>query len=554
MIALRRLSAALAAFAWLGCADGPAGPDPLPPHSPGLILSNAVAPGSASVATSTTGAGLLPVAYLSLPPGTIPGAEYVIVRNLTDGDGDGLPVPVVEGGFDPVAVVASEGDRLELEFNDGSTILARKYGTVPRSRPPVIVRIAPPKGRTDVALAVRPTVIFSEPVDPASLGAAVHLLRAGVPVAGQAVTRPGESWTVEFVPDALLEPEAAYELHIAATVRDLDGETLGAAAGSDFTTGTLAPPPPPPTEPPPPPPPGTTAPTGRIAFVSTRHGGPWIYTANADGSNLVPLVAGESPAWSPDGRSVAFNRGMELRVINVDGSGERLVATGASYPTWSPDGTRLAYATGNWGTIRAVQADGTGDQLLLLPQQLGADYLGVGQPAWSPDGQSIAFTAAWNDWDGTGEIWVMDADGSNPRMLEGTGPSSDVLEAYTSNGMFPSWSPDGTTIAFQTERWLGGPFEYYVVSRRADGSGGLSWYFASSTSGIMPNPITKLDWSPDGRFIAFEWWSSTDAFPHRIDAVDVVSGATTRLVPEATGTGIVQPYRDGEIAWSRVSP
>jgi Tol biopolymer transport system component len=542
----RLIVAGIAALAWLGCTDDPAGPGPVEPDSPELLLSDPVVPGGAPATASLAGPGVASVAFVALRPGTVPGAEYVIIRNLTAGDSEGLAVPVVDGGFDPVVVVAQPEDRLEIEVHDDSTILGRKYGTVPKSRPPTIVRVAPPKGRTDVALAVRPTVIFSEPVDPASLGTAVHLLRAGVPVAGQAVTRQGESWTVEFVPAALLEPEAAYELHIAATVRDLDGETLGAAAGFDFTTGTLAPPPPPP-----PPPPGTPAPTGRIAFVSTRHGGPWIYLADADGSNLVALVAGESPAWSPDGQSIAFSRGTELRVIDADGSGERLVASGGRHPAWSPDGTRLAYAEGAWKAIRVVNLDGTGSQVILTPASLGPDYLWVDQPAWSPDGQSIAFAALWYPDDGVFEVWVMDSDGSNPRMIEGTGPGADP---YTSNGMFPTWSPDGSTIAFQTERWLGGPFEYYVASRPADGTGGLSIHFRSGTSGIMPNPITKLDWSPDGRLIAFEWWSSTGGFPRRIDVVDIETRVVARLVPEATGGGLVQPYYDADIAWSRVSP
>ena len=550
----RLIVAGIAALAWLGCADDPAGPDPLPPDSPELILSDAVAPGSAAALTSSMGAGLVPVAYLALPPGSIPDAEYVIIRNLTDGEPEGLAVPVVDGGFDPVAVVADEGDRLELELHGDESILGRKYGRVPRSRPPSIVRIAPPKGRTDVALAVRPTVVFSEPVDPASLSAGVRLLRAGLPVAGQVVTRQGESWAVEIVPAALLEPESTYELQIAATVRDLDGQSLGAAAGSDFTTGTLAPPPPtdpPPTEPPPPPPPGTTPPSGRIAFVSTRHGGPWIYLANADGTGLSALVGGEAPAWSPDGRLIAFTRGAEVRVINADATGERLVASGGRHPAWSPDGTRLAYTEGQDEAIRVINVDGSGSQAILTPASLGPDYLWVGQPAWSPDGQFIAFAALWYPDDGVFEVWVMDANGSNPRMLEGTGPGADP---YTSNGTYPTWSPDGSRIAFQTERWVGGPFEYYVASRPADGSGSLAIHFRSGTSGIMPNPIAKLDWSPDGRLIAFDWWSSTGGFPHRIDVVDVETRVVTRLVPEATGAGIVQPYIDMHIAWSRVVP
>jgi hypothetical protein len=70
----------------------------------------------------------------------------------------------------------------------------------------------------------------------------------------------------------------------------------------------------------------------------------------------------------------------------------------------------------------------------------------------------------------------------------------------------------------------------------------------------MPNPIGAVDWSPDGGMIAFERWSGIQAFPHRIMVRDLATGVTRQLIPEATGTGIVQPYYDSDIAWSRVSP
>jgi hypothetical protein len=173
------LAAALGALACLGCTDDPAGPPPLPPpDSPELILSNPIAPG----------------------------AEFVLVRNLTDGASEGLAVRVVNGGFDAVGIVANAGDLLELGFCGDGAVLGRKYRTVPRSRPPTIVRIAPPKGRTDVALGVRPAVIFSEPVDPASIAPGIRLLQAGAVVDGEVASLPTAPWAVEFIPATPLEP------------------------------------------------------------------------------------------------------------------------------------------------------------------------------------------------------------------------------------------------------------------------------------------------------------------------------------------------------------
>src|SRR5262249_14479904 len=79
----------------------------------------------------------------------------------------------------------------------------------------------------------------------------------------------------------------------------------------------------------------------RIAFASTRDGGgpaagwlsvPYIYVANADGSGVTRLTQGESPVWSADGQRIVFytRSGPEIRVINADGSNERVLGRG----TW----------------------------------------------------------------------------------------------------------------------------------------------------------------------------------------------------------------------------
>ena len=83
-------------------------------------------------------------------------------------------------------------------------------------------------------------------------------------------------------------------------------------------------------------------------------------------------------------------------------------------------------------------------------QQSGSDDT---CPAWSPDGSQIAFDS---DRDGNYEIYVMNADGSNPHNLSNN-PANDED---------PVWSPDGSQIAFDTKR--GGNNEIYVMN--ADGS------------------------------------------------------------------------------------
>jgi Tol biopolymer transport system component len=102
--------------------------------------------------------------------------------------------------------------------------------------------------------------------------------------------------------------------------------------------------------------------TGRIAFVSTRdHPKGEIYVMNSDGSNVVRLTQNDSaeasPAWSPDGSMIAFTREVEcyygcrhdIFVMNSDGSNVRRLATGwATYqyhsdPAWSPNGRAIAF-------------------------------------------------------------------------------------------------------------------------------------------------------------------------------------------------------------------
>ncbi len=113
-------------------------------------------------------------------------------------------------------------------------------------------------------------------------------------------------------------------------------------------------------------------------------------------------------------------------------------------------------------------------------------------PAWSADGKKLAYTAYISDtndddqvtYRDRGSIWVANRDGSGAAAL--TDPS------YNYNDQWPTWSPDGTRIAFQT--WRDGDAEIYVIN--ADGSGldNLTQHFAKDR---------HPSWSPDGTKIVF---------------------------------------------------
>ena len=144
-------------------------------------------------------------------------------------------------------------------------------------------------------------------------------------------------------------------------------------------------------------------------------------------------------------------------------------------PSWSPDGRHIAFTSDQDGNfeIYVMEADGTN------PQRLTNNPSNDFQPSWSPDGRHIAFMS---DRDENFEIYVMEADGTNPQRLTNN-PSNDFE---------PSWSPDGRHIAFTSDRDEN--FEIYVME--ADGT---------NPQRLTNNPADDFrpSWSPDGRHIAF---------------------------------------------------
>ena len=194
----------------------------------------------------------------------------------------------------------------------------------------------------------------------------------------------------------------------------------------------------------------------RIAFESNRDGPQQIYVMNADGSDIRRLTMGtsndRSPAWRPDGSELVFvsdRDGRDHLWVAPAGGGEpRPLTSGGQTDggaSWSPDGRRIAYHSSQ-GTEphHLFVIDAAGGQ----PRQITSGPNRDVTPAWSPDGKQLAF-ASYRDsqWN----IYVMEADGANPRKLA----SDFFIQA-------PDWSPDGKQIVYHANADGGQP-QLFVV-------------------------------------------------------------------------------------------
>jgi len=230
----------------------------------------------------------------------------------------------------------------------------------------------------------------------------------------------------------------------------------------------------------------TFHPAGKIVFECKN----LLCLVNADGSGYTQLTFQKKdrwPAWSPDGKRIAFLReeiggeagqtGM-LYLINADGSGLMRLTDDvfiAGHPDWSPSGEQIAFTylkrEDNSAGIAVVNLQG---QVVFLTN------LSESQPTWSPDGKRIAFleNISTNSPNTTiAYLYIMNSDGSGKK------PLAQI------NSFSPAWSPDGKKIAFR----LFGIDKYGIWIVNADGSGMTQL----TDSGVNPT------WSPDGQYIAY---------------------------------------------------
>lgn len=238
---------AAGAIAWAaGCENDPTGPEEteLPlilsdtaaqPAVPPPDLSTSQGTQHSSVAAAAQAAPGTNVAYISLPPGAVPNGIAITIRHRVTGSA--ITVPMVDGGFDPVAIEATAGDVLELEIQTtgGGPLLFTRV--VPGRRPPKVVRTNPPPKKRDVALNSTIIIVFSEPLDAETLtDASVQLLRGAIAIAGRLEFRDTDRLTAAFIPLTPLTAGSDYRLVVTQGIRDRDGEALEAPITVEFRT------------------------------------------------------------------------------------------------------------------------------------------------------------------------------------------------------------------------------------------------------------------------------------------------------------------------------
>lgn len=289
---------------------------------------------------------------------------------------------------------------------------------------------------------------------------------------------------------------------------------------------------------------------GKIVYskeVATGHNGdtsPQIFVTDQKGTRQLtfaeePYHFGQEPAFSPDGTQIVFASGRRslvgsasLYLMDADGSNKRPLKEypgskfplSGSHPAWSPDGRYIAY-----DRCLNCEAGGRNHDIFVFDleadttRQLSHHPVGDRLPTWSPDGEQIAFVSNRDYFDADSaryrqDLYVVDADGSSQRRLTTTGDIGS-----------PIWSPVENTIFYRSE----GP-RLSMINLENRKVSQIEIDLPPRTINLFPEA-----WSPKGTRLLLTAHSPSDSFLY------VVNIKTGRAKHISVGQeGVLNPFVD----------
>jgi len=245
----------------------------------------------------------------------------------------------------------------------------------------------------------------------------------------------------------------------------------------------------------------------QIVFSSNRSGSWRLWVCNPDGTALKQLLdctdpnaQDVDPVYSPDGKSVLFTstRGEKVGVWLVSEDGGGLKRVcDGDQAEWAPDATKIVFRKHDKIWTRDLK---TGAERQIVPEEFEI----CSGPSWSPDGSRIAFACRWDAGNG---LFLVEAKGGQP------------VKIYDKKGACePHWSPDGKTLVYETET--------HLCTIKPDGTKNrlITYYGGVQRYG---------QWSPDGKRIVF-CQGVTENGPWELYVVPASGGTPTKLTDEGS--------------------
>ena len=247
----------------------------------------------------------------------------------------------------------------------------------------------------------------------------------------------------------------------------------------------------------------------RIVYESLRDANGesnWeLFMVNADGSGMrkltnTPDVDEHYPHASPDGTKILFvaiegegrdNQSRNVYYMNVDGTGRTKVAENAYQPTWAGDGRSIAYLRGEYARHSSSMTSNKGLTIYDLATGATRDH---------PENQlSMLYNLTWSP-DGNWFVATSRAGRRGNILLDAADPG---IRSLSIRGCRPDFSPDGTRIAWgRTDQEL-------RIGRFNPSSTGDNVVEQEAVVAVnRDSKVYHVDWSPDGRFLAFSYGSS----------------------------------------------